>query len=268
MARGIGIDGCRSGWVAVIIDDSLSNVKLVSKPSFTALWNLLNPKYNRDYILIDVPIGLPEGPKGINNQYSYRDCDNQCRKMLIGNRKRSVFNTPSRQSTKQITASYRQISMLNYGILNKKLTIQSFSIIPKIREVDDFIYRYLNNKKNKIHIQSLMEESHPELCFQKFLQLSSNNFNVGLQHRKKHYKGILERINILNIAGLSMHDIYLLLSHYKKNFIGKDDILDAAILAITAFNIIISAGYHKRKVTQSKQYDYSNKIEMNMVYYE
>ncbi|MBM7569263.1 DUF429 domain-containing protein [Paenibacillus sacheonensis] len=249
MARGIGIDGCRSGWVAVILDNSVSNVQLITATTFNSLWSAINPKHNHDYILIDVPIGLPEGIIGTNNTHLDRNCDYDCRKMLIGNRKSSVFGTPTRQATRSSTPS-----QTNLLINNKKLSKQSEGIIPKIREIDIFINSQLTGS-----IQDLMEESHPELCFQRF------NNNLGLSYRKKRSIGRSERTNILINAGLTITNINNLLSHYCFNSVAKDDILDAAILALTAFNIN-SGILPKLKVSNSNQYDYLNSIEMNMSY--
>ncbi|AZN42728.1 DUF429 domain-containing protein [Paenibacillus albus] len=249
MPLGIGIDGCRSGWAAVLIEDSLETIELLLAPNITELWARLQLDCEDILIFIDMPIGLPEGEQGDNNTHSFRISDGDCRKLLPTKRKSSVFNTPTRQATYSQTPSET-----NYAIVQKKLSKQSENIIPKIREVDLFMKAKLPHG-----IQHQMEESHPELNFQRF------NGNIALQHNKKMKEGIVERLLILQNAGIPAAKIELMLSQARTNAVAKDDILDAAVLALAAYSI--SSGIRpKLKVSPSEQYDYAGELEMNISY--
>ncbi|SEM51110.1 DUF429 domain-containing protein [Paenibacillus sp. OV219] len=250
MPRGIGIDGCRSGWAAVIMEDSPATTELLLAPNITELWALLQPERCEDILVfIDMPIGLPEGEQGNNNTHSLRISDADCRKLLPVKRKSSVFNTPTRQATYSGTPSET-----NFAIVQKKLSKQSENIIPKIREVDLFMKANL-----PYGIQHQMEESHPELNFQRF------NGNMALTHNKKTKEGIVERSLILQNASIPAAVIESMLSHARANEVSKDDILDAAVLALAAYNI--SSGIRtKLKVSPSEQYDYAGELEMNISY--
>lgn len=248
--RGIGIDGCRSGWAAVVIEDTLESARLLLACDITELWLQLQPGSNeKELVFLDMPIGLPEGEHGIANTHSTRISDSDCRKLLPAKRKSSVFNTPTRQATYSDTPSEA-----NYAIVQKKLSKQSENIIPKMREVDAFIQTKLQSG-----IQHLIEESHPELNFQRF------NDNAPLAHNKKTKEGIAERIEILQRAGIPATAIESMLCHSRANAVAKDDILDAAVLALAAYSI--SSGMRpKLKVSPSEQYDHGGALEMNISY--
>ncbi|REE86134.1 putative RNase H-like nuclease [Paenibacillus taihuensis] len=254
MPRGIGIDGCRSGWAAVVIEDSLETAKLVLAANITGLWSQLQPSSREDdLVFIDMPIGLPEGEHGNNNTHSARRSDADCRKLLPAKRKSSVFNTPTRQATYSDTPSET-----NFAIVQKKLSKQSENIIPKIREVDLFIQANLQKGGNQQPIE-LIEESHPELNFQRF------NANTPLAHNKKTKEGIAERVEILQHAGIPASAIESMLDGARANAVAKDDILDAAVLALAAYSIA-SGIRTKLKVSPSEQYDHAGVLEMNISY--
>ena len=80
-----------SAWMAVerMVSVGLSRdgeYELKVFPDFTSL---LEHYDTAELILVDIPIGLPEGPGG-------RDCDREARKKLRWPRRTSVFPTPTR----------------------------------------------------------------------------------------------------------------------------------------------------------------------------
>merc|ERR1712070_615966 len=96
-------------------------------------------------------------------------------------KKSSVFNAPCRQAVR--ANNYIQAKEINKKILSKSISIQSWNISNKIKEVDEFL---IKNKQLNIH------ESHPELCF-----INLNN-GVPLKNNKKTNQGVNERVSILN----------------------------------------------------------------------
>ena len=62
----VGVDGCPSGWFSVGFD-SEGCYELKVFPAFS---ELLDYYHDANLVLVDIPIGLPEGPGG-------RECDPQ-----------------------------------------------------------------------------------------------------------------------------------------------------------------------------------------------
>lgn len=70
----------------------------------------------------------------------------------------SIFNVPCRQAV--YLKGYKNANEKNREILGKGITLQSFGICSKIKEVDEF----LNNNQNW---KNKLREGHPEICFSK-----------------------------------------------------------------------------------------------------
>jgi predicted RNase H-like nuclease len=199
-----GIDGCPAGWVFVLFDEgdiqfditsSIQNMDYISKNNLT---------------LIDIPIGLPEK--------SRRVCDLDARQILKPFRHNSVFLTPVREAV--YADSYKNACEKNYSAIGKKISKQMWAICEKIKEVDDF------KQQNPL---LLLRESHPELCFWSLNNESACHFN------KKKKEGRRERLTILDIAipDISEHILSYADATLRKH-VAIDDIIDAAVLAITA----------------------------------
>lgn len=206
----IGVDSCRNGWFVVAINVSL-NWEVGVFEDFSKVVS----KYSSfDNLLIDIPIGLP-------NQGS-RSCDILTRGKL-GRRGTSVFTVPCRRAI--YSGSYEEACRINLEINGKKLSKQTWNIVPKIKQLEKFLVSntyYLNK----------IRESHPEICF---YALSNNK---PMQNSKKTEDGIKERLNLMkNIFPKTE----ILFKHSKQKFnrseVTKDDIVDALILAISASNL-------------------------------
>jgi predicted RNase H-like nuclease len=160
--------------------------------------------------LIDMAIGLP------SREQPLRNCEEGARALLPRERKSSVFGVPCREALRART--YERANVLNRKILGKGLSLQSWYLGPKIREVDDFL---------AAHEGFHLRESHPEIAFQ-FL-----NGSQPLRHGKKSAEGRAERLGILQswdsrTQGLSTQP----LKHATAKA-SRDDILDALSLALT-----------------------------------
>ena len=119
---GIGIDGCTHGWFFVRLDGAESSFGVASR-----LVDL--PKAEpTSTMLIDIPIGLPD--EGSTERLS----DLEARKVLTPHRTFSVFPVPSRAAT--YADSYEEACERNEAARGKRLSRQSWAIVPKIREVD------------------------------------------------------------------------------------------------------------------------------------
>lgn len=198
----LGVDGCTGGWITALLGhgelrlERLDSIKTIIRryPSF-------------DAFLIDMAIGLRNKPNQIRP-------DDLARKEL-GARASTVFSVPSR--TAVYADGEENQKAANLRELGKSLSKQTVNIIPKIREVDEFLDAF-PQYKNRIL------ESHPELDFSRL------NGSVLLS-RKKDAAGIEERASILAKYLPSMPDIR---DTAKKLDCNPDDVVDAMCLAVTA----------------------------------
>lgn len=205
-----GIDATRLGWIGAGIGKNKGEIYFYKKFA-----DLIKKISSQSRILVDMPIGLAD--KNIAF-YPQRPCDAAARK-LLGKKHSSIFSPPCTEALYE--KNYTDASQVNFEILGKKLSKQSWNIIPKIREVNAFLH--LNPEwRGKIL------ESHPELTFQ-FL-----NNNHPLLHSKKKKEGIIERIHILEKhypAAGNLFERFLKDNSVTSNA-NKDDMADALCLAV------------------------------------
>lgn len=151
----VGIDGCRSGWIAALAlqgDDGLATLlKHFSNVSELATWR--ESLDDEVFVTIDVPIGLPESTR-------FRCCDEEAR-LRLRERRSSVFMPPGRYllaakdhvEARQLVERHRAEKPDTKGI-----GAQAWGIVPKIREVDELL-------QAKPEYQEWLQEVHPEVCF-------------------------------------------------------------------------------------------------------
>ncbi|MCI0494385.1 DUF429 domain-containing protein [candidate division KSB1 bacterium] len=204
-----GVDGCHDGWFLVSIDEHYLNFSVAIFRDIKTLW-LASQNYER--ILIDIPIGLSNSKP--------RQCDILARKILKAPRGSSVFPAPTRDAV--YAGSYEEAKEINFKLLGKKISKQTWNISKKIREVDE-LFAELKNATAKIR------ESHPEICFWALAGGKPMDFP------KKSNQGIEERLQLLqNHCQLSEKIFSEAKLKYPRKELAKDDILDALALAITA----------------------------------
>ncbi len=205
-----GVDGCRAGWVVVLVqqtpDMQEHDIRLC--PHFAEVLSL-SPR--PAVMAVDIPIGLLD-----EHQAGGRECDQQARR-LLGRRASSVFTPP----TRVLLAATRYEQVRSHGV-----SIQAFGILPKIREVDRLMTPEL---------QTSVYEAHPELAFRSLT-------GAPMPHNKKTPAGREERLKaFLQVQGDSFHGIRQHIENTLKNYthaqVVPDDILDAYVLAWTALRI-------------------------------
>ena len=204
-----GVDGCKVGWLAFHFDGKNWTENLYKEIG------QLYSECDSGLILIDIPIGLR------TTESLERLCDLESRKILKM-RKSSIFPAPSRLAI--YCKEYRSASQKNKKATGRGLSQQSFQIIPKIREVDNFIQSpNYNQRKTRIR------EGHPEVCFWGLNGCSEMN------HNKKTALGKSERMRVLNGYIKDVNKIFgQTRSRYFKKQVGDDDIIDALVCAVTA----------------------------------
>ena len=207
----VGIDGCRNGWIAAILDNGNLRIE-----RYETVLDIMREFPTADAYLIDMAIGLPECI-----EESEKRPDKAAREEL-GKHGSTVFPIPCRQAIMvdpndpQAVVKMRE---LNLSVLEKSLSAQSINIIPKIRELDVFLDDHREYK-------NVLCESHPELCFTRLN-------GKALMMKKKTAEGLEERRSILEkyIEKGTMDGIQV---RAKELRCMPDDIMDAVCLAVSA----------------------------------
>ncbi|MEW8505889.1 MAG: DUF429 domain-containing protein [Candidatus Thiodiazotropha sp.] len=204
----VGIDGCRRGWFYVHLLEP-GCYKTGIGETLQALHDIIA---GADLTLIDIPIGLKSGGK------AERKCDLEARR-LLGRRSSSVFPVPCRQVL--ACKSYREGSELNHTHTGRKLSRQSWGIVPKIAEAD-LLIRQLPDKTK-------LREMHPEVCFRAL------NSGQPMAHNKKLPQGQAQRFAVLmRHLPQSCAIVNQARASWLKKDLADDDILDALVGAVTA----------------------------------
>jgi predicted RNase H-like nuclease len=199
----LGIDGCRGGWIGIW--HSPKQLKWF----FSAALEDLIASPPPSHAFIDMPIGLSNtGP---------RLCDRAARQMLGRKFSSSVFPTPCRLALKG--KDYPEANGLNRQQVGSGLSKQSYYLLPKIREVDNWL-------RNPLNSASLLREAHPEVAFHAIK-------GASLCFKKKTPEGFQERLDLLcqldgRVAALTQN----ILAATRRKDIAADDILDACCLAV------------------------------------
>ena len=200
MKKIAGIDGSKGGWVCVSgYENNYKELKFEKLKEF----NDIKSK-NFNLVLVDIPIGLD-----IDLKKGGRIVDKLARKELLTN-KSSIFNAPSRLVLE--ATNYEEANKINKN-KGMGLSKQSWNLVKKIKEVDDFI-----RNSNK----TIIFESHPEIIFQVMKR-------DKVSTKKKNDEGIIERRNLLEKNGFNKVFLERNLSA-KDSFYKKDDFIDACSL--------------------------------------
>ena len=212
MAKYVGLDWASTGWFGVVFDDD-GGWDTGVYPSVWSAW-----KYHSDAarILIDIPIGLPADGK--------RACDVAARRKL-GRRGSSVFYTPLRDAV--YCQTLEEAKAVNEAGADFSIQNQAWSIVPRIREVDEFLDMFPSARDRLV-------ETHPEVCFYAL------NGHTPLSEPKRTRAGVRRRIDLLageypdaRAVCADAIDRYTTPS-YAPSVGGADDVVDAVAAAVTA----------------------------------
>ena len=211
MAIYLGIDGCRPGWVLVRCNEVPAFLPPVEiHPDLQAAQPSIQEAQRA---LIDMPIGLS------NNREGRRVCDKAARK-LLGLRRSAIFFPPVRPALAATT--YEEACRLNKRRCGKKISIQAWYIVPKIRELDQML-------RNQPDLQQKLRESHPELCFWAL------NGKRPLLWPKRSRNGLALRMNLLQkVVPDAEQFLQNELQRLPRTAVSRDDVIDAMVLALHA----------------------------------
>lgn len=204
IARALGVDACKKGWVGVTTDRCCYFAE-----SIGALVDLAQSDGGVDVVAIDIPIGLPT--------QGAREADKLARR-LIGKRSSSVFTTPVRPAVQATTyAEANELSKLHAG---NGISQQAFALGRKILEVDRWA----------ASANATVIEVHPEVSFRHLA-------GRPLEHPKSTWAGVEERRSLLAAAGVIVPSDAGLAGAMA----GVDDLLDAAVASWTGARFAFGA---------------------------
>jgi predicted RNase H-like nuclease len=197
--RVLGVDGCPTGWVVVVLEDGVvAGVEVVE-----ALGPALE-RHGASHVGIDMPVGLVDG---------LRDTDAAARRELPG-RAATVFST----APAAVVDGYRDGSLTTHAeasaccrrVSGQGLSQQAWRLVPKLAVVDALVAA-----------GAPLHEVHPELAFA--------TVAGGPMPRKRSWPGLQLRRRLLAELGLQLPD----------RFPGDvaaapDDVVDAAVCAWVA----------------------------------
>ena len=155
----IGVDGCKGGWATAVLDHGELRLKV-----YKSIADLVTEYPSFDAFLVDMAIGL-------RNRPDQKRPDGAARDELRG-KTSSVFPIPSRDAVYAKTEEEQKEA--NLRTLGKSLSKQSLAIIPKIRELDEFLNGHPEYKGKIL-------ESHPEVDFARL-----NDFAVSSKKKEEH----------------------------------------------------------------------------------
>ncbi len=215
----VGVDGCKGGWFSVGFDED-GDYGVGVAATFA---DLLDAVPDAELVLVDIPIGLPEGP-------NERECDPLVRRMLGKPRSSSVFRVPVRHAVQQAASvpnNHAAASWVQFQATGKKLSLQSFYFSPKISEA--------NNELATHNGRPRVREIHPELCFWALNGRNSMNLPKRKRRQDAENLGELERLQVLRRFERQTDGIFRqALNRFQRSDIVGDDVLDALSAAVTA----------------------------------
>jgi len=216
-----GLDGCRSGWVLVVLDGdgvapaggSAPGAVVAGPLTISAHRGFTEAVHEAQHraaaaIGVDMPIGLSLDGR--------RAADDAARR-LLGSRRSTVFPTPARAVLDAV--DYRDALARHRAACGKGLSIQAWNLVAKIAEVDRWV--------TPAH-DGLVFEVHPELAFSRLA-------GAVLAEPKKTPEGRARRLALIGDAlGLDAGDRAALVGARPARGVAADDVLDAAAVALSA----------------------------------
>ncbi|MGD9914071.1 MAG: DUF429 domain-containing protein [Rhizobiaceae bacterium] len=218
-----GVDGCKAGWVAVILELGAAPRARVCPDMATLVASLPDDAT----IAVDMPIGLPEfsarggrGPEALVRR-------------LLGERQSSVFSIPSRAAVYAHDAPFttldgwyaghRQASAVARATSDppRAVSIQAFGILSKIREIDRLL-------ADRPELRARLLESHPELAFWQLNGRRPMNLPKKIKGRVNP-AGMAERRALLTACGFDAGFL-----EAPPRGAAADDFLDAAAVMLVA----------------------------------
>ncbi len=216
-----GVDGCRAGWIAALLDLESGAWCFHCAASLAAIADApQRPKI----IAIDMPMGFLERaePGG-------RACEREARRLLKG-KTSSVFAVPVRAVL--ASPSYAEASAINRASSDHGLGLskQAWHLVPKVRELDTLL-------ESRPLLRKRVFEAHPELAFARL------NNGPPVLASKKTEAGRGQRLALLAKVGFKNADTrwaeHRAAQKLRRTDVGDDDVYDALAVCVTARRIAL-----------------------------
>jgi predicted RNase H-like nuclease len=204
--RVLGVDGCRAGWVGVLLDGREASSYVAG--SVAALVELVG--HPLDGVGIDIPIGLPDAGR--------RAAEGEVRRLLPG-RGSTVFSTCVRSAYE--AATYADALVVQRAATGVGLSRQSWGLRAKILEVDAWL---------RSDPGVAVSEVHPELAFAVMAGAAGAGGPVPVAEPKKSREGARARRRLL-------HGVAIEVPPRPGTGVGEDDLLDACAVAWSAARV-------------------------------
>lgn len=198
--RVVGVDGCKAGWVAVVV----TGETIVTAGVFADFAALLAAEPTAAVFAVDIPVGLPDA--------GVRKVDLLARELLRP-RQSTLFPMPPRQVL--AAATHAEAVALGHRLGVGGISAQGYALRDKIFDVE------------RARDRARVVEVHPELCFR------AMNGGAPLLTRKHSWTGFLERRTLLERHGLALPGALPGLERA-----GVDDVVDAVAAAWTARRVV------------------------------
>jgi len=210
MPRIAGVDGCKGGWLCVVLDTDTGTFRVVI---FTTAAELLAHDHTIQNMTIDMPIGLVNAGR--------RRCDEEARDML-GDRHVCVLNAPIRPVL--YAPSRLAASAITQAATLREVGSNEWALYPKIINLDVSI--------TPLH-QRWCFEIHPEVCF------CAWNNGSPLQDAKDTNEGRQAREALIDAAwaGAQPNLLAQLDQGFTREHFAPDDLNDAFAALWTARRI-------------------------------
>jgi len=218
-----GVDGCRAGWIAVLMrTDDQGAHRVVTASSLDAI---ADAPEQPAVIAVDMPIGLPDRTEGSGR------VPEQLIRPLLGARQSSVFAIPSRSAVEAVEFAEACTIAAATSDPSRKVSRQGFAIFPKIREIDALL-------RARPDLHDRVYEVHPELAFWAL------NDARALDRPKKvkgtpHGPGMALRRELLRRSGLLPE---ALIEAAPPRGAAEDDLLDALAGLTVALDLARGGG--------------------------
>ena len=198
----VGIDACKTGWVAVVLRPG----ERAEAHHLASIDVLRAAVPDVEVVAIDIPIGLPVSGR--------RAADLEARAAL-GARRSSLFITPVRESL--VAATHLAATTTSVRLTGSGISQQSFALAPKIFEVEAWL-----------HLAPCpVFEVHPELAFTVMI-------GAPPTASKKTWAGMIERRTALAAVGIVLDHV----GGDASKRAAVDDMLDAAAAAWSATRLL------------------------------
>lgn len=221
MAWIAGVDGCKAGWIAAILDLAGHTPPILRV--VPRLTDLLADGPAPALIGIDMPIGLPDRVTGSGRG------PEQLVRPLLGERQSSVFSIPARAAVEALDYGEACRLALATSKPPRKVSKQGFHLFPRIREIDLML-------RADPALRDRVFEVHPELAF-------ATMRGAPLTHPKKikgtiNPDGMAERQALLFAQGIPAD----IMQARPPKGAGADDALDALAALVVARHILAGRG--------------------------